>query len=196
MASHHLISSHHHFFNLKTSISSTLCKGQTFAYMKSLHIFLNTAQSGRKPSCRNVEVTGVRCEGRAEGVKDNMSSFTPSLLHSFTSHSCHLTHLHISTGRRPTARHPIIHTLTLKPFQSVRLCLITSSTLCIPKRLYKSTQRFLSVPSTKLRPSILYHHPFFPLKTLQIFSLHRPCFMLICQHTLDTSSVYLSIYVE
>ena len=39
-----------------------------------------------------------------------------------------------------------------------------------------------------------HHHPLRPLETLQIFSLHRPCFSPICQHTLDTSLVYLSLY--
>ena len=92
-------------------------------------------------ACRNVEVTGVRCEGRAEGVKDNMSSFTPSPF-------LYISLLSPPHFYRPTARHPIIHTLTLKPFQSVLLCLTTSSTLCIPKRLYKSTQRFLSFNET------------------------------------------------
>ena len=40
-----------------------------------------------------------------------------------------------------------------------------------------------------------HHHPFRPLQTLQICNLHRPGFSLICQYTLDTSPVYLSLYV-
>ena len=44
-----------------------------------------------------------------------------------------------------------------------------------------------------------HHHLFHPLQSpdfwfLQICNLHRPGFSLICQHTLDTSPVYLSLY--
>ena len=37
------------------------------------------------------------------------------------------------------------------------------------------------------------HHALLLLQAMQILSLHRPCFSSICQHTLDTSSVYLSL---
>ena len=40
-----------------------------------------------------------------------------------------------------------------------------------------------------------HHQPPRFLQTVQIFSLHRPGFSPICQHTLNTRSVYLSFYV-
>ena len=58
-----------------------------------------------------------------------------------TSHPCHH---HI-----PAGRHPIISTLTLHIPNHLNLTrLTTSSTLCTPKRLYKSTPRFLSFSDT------------------------------------------------
>ena len=73
------------------------------------------------------------------------------------------------------------------------LRLTTSSTLCTPKRLYKSTLRFLSISYT---PHIHFTIIRSILSGLGRFSFFRhPGFSPICQHTLDTYPVYLSLYV-
>ena len=103
-----------------------------------------------------------------------------------TFHPCQF---HISTGQ-----HPIIHTLTLqmsKPPQSAmphHIChtQYTQKTVQI-HTMFSILQRHSAHPS--------HHHLLCPLQTTQIFFLHRPGFCPICQCTLDTSPVYLSLYV-
>ena len=117
------------------------------------------------------------------------------ILHKFFSslpapaHHSHPCHHHI-----PTGRHPIIFILTLHMPKSPQSTMPyhLSHALTPPKRLYKSTLRFLSFifPSYQRHPAHpSHHHPFRPLQTLQICNLHRPGFSPICQYTLDTSPV-------
>ena len=103
-----------------------------------------------------------------------------------TFHTCHL---HISTDR-----HPIIYTLMLqmpKPPKSAmphHICHtpVYPKDCTIPHcAFYPSATLFTSISPSLLRPIL----------AMQIFNLHRPCFGLICQPTLDTSSVYLFLYV-
>ena len=155
---------------LKTSISSTPSKGWTFAHMKSLHISLNTAHSGCNPST-------------------SMSSFTHSL-QVFLFLPLHLTpatstFLQADTQSSTLVRFRCPNHLNLP-------CLTTSATLYTQKTVQIHTALSI-LQRHSARPS--HHHPFHPLQTTQIFSLHCPCFSPICQHTLDTSSVYLSFYV-
>ena len=105
-----------------------------------------------------------------------------------TAHSGYIypCHLHISTGR-----HPIVHTLTLqmpKPPYFVMPC----HTLYTQKTV-KSTLHF----SILQRHLSHFAHPssLRSLQTMQIFSLHRPRFSPIRQHTLDTSSVYIFLFM-
>ena len=62
-------------------------------------------------------------------------------------------------------------------------CITTSATLCLPKRLYKSTPLSI-LQRHSVHPS--HHHPLRPLQTKQIFSLHHAGFSPIFPHTLDT----------
>ena len=138
--------------------------------MKSLHISLNTAHSACKPST-------------------SMSSFTHSLqiflflpLHHgpaiFTFLQADTQSSTLLCSRCPNQLNPQPH--------NICHTLYTQKTVQIHTAL-SILQRHSTHPS--------HHHPFCSLQTLQICSLHRPGFNPICQHTLDTSSVYLSFYV-
>ena len=96
--------------------------------MKSLHIFLNTAQSGRKPGT-------------------SMSYFTLSLQYkTFLFLPLHLTPVTCTflQADSPTPNHPLFHA------QAISIFYVSphSSTLCIPERLSKSTQRCRSFNDT------------------------------------------------
>ena len=144
--------------------------------MKSLHISLNTAHSGCKPRTSMSLSTHSLCHSMSLSTHSLPKSPIPPP----TSHPCHL---HISTGW-----HQIIHTPMFqmpKPPQSatphhIRHTLYTQKTVQIHTSL-PILQRHSIHPS--------HHHPIRPLQTMQIFSLHHPCFSPICQHNLDTSSV-------
>ena len=133
----------------------------------TLYISLNTAYSDSKPS-----------------------TFISSFTHSYqvflplpTSHPCHH---HISV-------YPIIPTLTFhmpKPPQST-LPLHLIETLYTQKTVQIHTA-FPILQRRSAHPS--HHHPFRSLQTLQIRFLHRPGLSPICQCTLDTNLVYLSLY--
>ena len=96
--------------------------------MKPLHISLNSEHWPFRVQTKRLHII--------------FHTFIPSLPPSTrTSHSCHQ---HISTGR-----HPIIpHFCSTCPNHLNLPRLTTSSTLCTPKRLYKSTLRFLSFSDT------------------------------------------------
>ena len=120
------------------------------------------------------------------------SSFTHSYQVFLPLTLAHLTPAYQRTiSTVPTPNHPhsyVPHAQTTL----IYLALTTSSTLCTPKRLYKTTLRFLSFS----------HTPHIHLTIIQsILSrlyrnrfLHRPGLSPICQCTLDTSLLYLSLY--
>ena len=115
-----------------------------------------------------------------------LHTFSPSLpAPTRTFHPCHH---HISTGR-----HPIISILTLhmpKPPQST-----TPHHLSHTLNPQKTEQIHTALSILQRHPIHLSHyHPFRPFQTLQICYFHRPGFSPICQYTLDTSFVYLSLY--
>ena len=64
--------------------------------------------------------------------------------------------------------------------------LTTSATQLMPRRLHKSSLRFLS-SRTPTHPS--HHHTLCPFQTSQVISLHCPRFSSIYQDTLDTSTI-------
>ena len=97
---------------------------------------------------------------------------------------------------RPTPNHPHSYIPHVHCPNHLNLPhLTTSSTLTTPRRLYKSTLRCQLLPAThhERMERISHHHPFSPLQTLQIHFLHRLGLSPICQCTLDTSPVYLSL---
>ena len=107
-------------------------------------------------------------------------TFSPSL--PAPAHTLHPCHLHTSTGTQSST-----FLCSRCPNHLNLPCLTTLATPSIPERLQIFTllsilQRHSTHPS--------HHHILCPLQTTQIFSLHCPCFSPICQHTLDTSSVY------
>ena len=65
--------------------------------------------------------------------------------------------------------------------------LTTSATQLIPRRLLKSSLRFLSFQGHPTHPP--HHHTLCPFQTFQIISLHCPGFSSIYQNTLDTSTI-------
>ena len=137
--------------------------------MKPLHISLNTAHSGCKPS-------------------SFMSSFTVTL---FLPLPTHLS-LQISTGR-----HPIIPTFTLqmlKPSQSAmphHLSYTLNTKKTVQNLTVLTTLSVLQRHSTY--PS--HHHTLCYLQAMQIPSLYCPCPIPVRQHTLGTSSIHLSYYM-
>ena len=139
---------------------------KTFAHLKSLHISLNTAYSGCKPNTFMSSSTH----------SFQVFLFLPLHLTPATS-----TFLQANTKSSTLVRSRCPNHLNLP-------CLTTSATLYTQD--YKSTLHFLSFSDT---PHI--HLTIIRSRLMQIFSLHRPSFSPICQHTLDTSSVYLSHYV-
>ena len=71
----------------------------------------------------------------------------------------------------------------------------TSVTLCTPRRLCKSTLRFLSFSDTPhIHLTII--RSIRPLQTMQICFFHRPGFSPICRCTLDTSILgYIDLFL-
>ena len=159
-------------FILKTSIfplSSRAYLGLDLpSEMKPFHVSLNTAHSGCKP----------------RGLHIILHTFIPSLPPA--NHTSHPCHHHISIGR-----HPIILTLRFhmpKPPQST-----------LPHHLIddKSTLHFLSFSNTPhihltIIPSVLSRLCRFQIRCF----LHGPGLSPICQCTLDTSLVYLSLSID
>ena len=94
--------------------------------MKPVHISLNTAHSGCKPSAF-------------------ISSFTHSY-QVFLPLPAHLTPATTTFLQADTQSSPLLHSTCPNHLNLARLT--TSSTLCTPKRLYKSTLRFLSFSDT------------------------------------------------
>ena len=148
--------------------------------MKPLHISLNTTHSDCKP-CAIISFFTHSQQVFLSLLAIIIIIFIIIIL---LSHPCHH---HISTGR-----HPIISTLTFhisKPPQSTMPHHLSHA--LNPKKLYKSTLHFLSFSDT---PHIHLTIIRSVLSRLQICFLHRPGFSPICQYTLDTSLVYLSLY--
>ena len=138
-----------------------------YEIMKSLHISLNIAQSGCKPS--------------------TFISFTHSL-QVFLFLPLHLTPVISTFLQADTLSFTLI--CSRCPNHLNLPCLTTSATLCTPKRLQIHTalsvlQRHSAHPS--------HHHPLHPLQTTQIFFLHHPGFSPICQHmhALWTQTLYI-----
>ena len=140
--------------------------------MRPLHISLNTTHSKCKPS----------------------SSIYHPLLHILPKSSCpypHISPLPPLHFYRPTPNH--LHSY-VPHAQTTSICylprLTTSATLWTLKWLYKSTLRFLTFSNTPLIHLIIIRSVLSRLSSY----LHRPGFRPICQHTVDTSLVYLSLY--
>ena len=161
-----------------------------FAQMKSLHTSLNNAHSGCKPST-------------------SMSLST----HSFQVFLFLLLHLAPATSIFLQANTQSSTLQMSKPPQSATPRHIHHT----PRRLYKSTLRFLSFSNTPhIHLTIIQftYHIVFSMcisdtvhlnvvllllsvpssQILQICFLHRPGLSPICQHTLDASLIYLSLY--
>ena len=125
--------------------------------MKSLHISLKTAHSGCKPT-------------------KHFPKFLSSIIHTFyPSLPSYSSHSYTSPLPPPPFYRSITKSSTLIrsrcPNHLNLPCLTTSATLCILKRLYKST---LSL-NNSTHPS--HHHS---LQAMQILSLHRPFVTIQC----------------
>ena len=130
--------------------------------MRPLHISLNTAHSGCKPS-------------------SFMSSFTHSPSLPASAHTSPSGHFHIST----TSNHPHSY---IPDARTILICHVSPpQPHSIPKRLYKTSLCFSCKNTPHINLTIIR-------SVMQIPNLHCPC-LSQCQHTLNTSSVYLSFYV-
>ena len=114
-----------------------------------------------------------------------LHTIIPSL--PFPSLTSQLCHLHLSTGR-----HPIIPILTFHMPKHLNLLRLTTPSHALNTQ--KTVQIHSAFPILQRHPAHpSHHHAFCSLQTLQTCFLHRPGFSPICQRTLDTSLVYLSL---
>ena len=137
--------------------------------MKPLHISLNTAHSACKPSTL-------------------ISSFTHSY-QVFLPLPAHLTPATTTFLQADIQSSPLTFHMPKPPQSTPPHHLIHA--LYTQKTVQIHTA-FLILQRHSAHPS--HHHPFHPLQTMQICFLHCPGFSPICQCTLDTSLVYLSLY--
>ena len=160
-----------------------------FAHMNSLHTSMNTAHSGCKPSTF---------------MSSSTHSFQVFLFLPLTSRPYHL---HLSTGRYPgivstllwahqamaqTTGGQIFYML-LSLLYTIFLAPMSYGLIFHPMwKDYKSALRILSFSNTPHIHLTIIHSV---LTRLQICFLHRSDFSPICQYTLDTSLVYLSLYL-
>ena len=139
--------------------------------MRPLHIFLNTAHSGCKPS-------------------SSVSSFTHSL-QVFLPLPTHFTPATTTFLQADTQSSPFLRSTCPIPNHLNLPCLTTFAMLWKPKRLYKTSLLFLSFRDT---PHIHLTIMCSALQAMQILSLYCPCLNPICQHALDTGPENLPLH--